>query len=251
MPRFYTEKENIGDDEIVIKGGDFNHIKNVLRMKIGEHLTVCDALGQDYECEINLFLQNEVRLTIIDRFETTTELPARITLYQGFPKKDKMELIIQKAVELGVTRIVPVMTKRVIVKIEDKKKELSKLERFNAISESAAKQSGRGIIPVVEPLMTFEEALKAAKDDEIAMIPYEKADNISDTKEIMSGIGKAKSISVFIGPEGGFEEIEIEKAINEGIKPVTLGKRILRTETAGLAILSYIMMTKELENSKV
>ena len=155
-----------------------------------------------------------------------------------------MELIIQKAVELGAYEVIPVETKRCVVKL-DGKKAAKKVERWKQIAESAAKQSKRMLIPNVHEVLTFKEALKYAEAMDIRLIPYELAKGMQETKEILADIQPGQSVGIFIGPEGGFEEKEVETAISEGAKPITLGKRILRTETAGLAILSVLMFQLE------
>ena len=174
------------------------------------------------------------------------ELPVKLYLFQGLPKADKMEFIIQKAVELGVYEIIPVRTNRVIVKL-DEKKEAKKIARWQQIAEGGAKQSGRGRIPEVKPVMALSEALTYAKNLEGVLIPYEKAEGIGKTREIIGGLKGKKSVGIFIGPEGGFDEKEVEAAMEAGALPVTLGKRILRTETAGLAMLSVLMFEFEEE----
>jgi len=214
-------------------------------MKQGEEIIICNGQGKDCYCIIDTVSDAEITAKIQSSSATDTELKTRITLFQGLPKKDKMELIIQKAVELGVYEIVPVMTKRVIVKLEDKKKEEKKLERWQLIAESAAKQSGRGVIPLIKPVQSYKEAIKNAKEMGIGLIPYENAKGIQYTKEIIQSLRQYTSIGIFIGPEGGFEETEVEFAKENGIKPITLGRRILRTETAGLAVLSMMMLELE------
>lgn len=247
MHRFYVKPEQIQDNNtITITGTDVNHIKNVLRMRLGEELVICNGQGKDCYCIISMVTDSSVVAEIKSINDTGTELPARITLFQGLPKKDKMELIIQKAVELGVYEIIPVMTKRVIVKLEDKKKEERKLERWQSIAESAAKQSRRGIIPVIKPVQSFQEAINKAKGMDIGLVPYENAKNMNYTRTIMQSLVGKSNIGVFIGPEGGFNEAEIDIAEENGIMPITLGKRILRTETAGLAILSMMSMVLEI-----
>ena len=183
-------------------------------------------------------------LHIIYAQEPDYELQSRIYLFQGLPKADKMELIIQKAVELGAYEVIPVETKRCVVKL-DGKKAAKKVERWKQIAESAAKQSKRMLIPNVHEVLTFKEALKYAESMDVRLIPYELAKGMQETKEILADIQPGQSIGIFIGPEGGFEEKEVETAISEGAKPITLGKRILRTETAGLAILSVLMFQLE------
>lgn len=245
MYRFYVEQNQISEKTIRILGSDVNHIKNVLRMKPGEKIIICNGQGKDFYCIIKGESDGEILADIEKVCDTQTELPGKIYLFQGVPKKDKMELIIQKAVELGVYEIIPVMTKRTVVKLEDKKKELKKLERWQAIAISAAKQSNRGMIPAITETMSLKEAFHYANDMECKLIPYENAEDITRTKEIINNIEKKSSIGIFIGPEGGFEETEIQLAIKSDIQPITLGRRILRTETAGLAILSMVMLQME------
>lgn len=241
MHCFYCESGNVTEKQIIITGSDVNHIKNVLRMKPGEELMVCDGTGTEYTCVISEFPAGEVLLSVQKAEKASTELPVRLKLYQGLPKKDKMELIIQKAVELGAVEIIPVMTKRCIVKLEDDKKEAKKLERWQAIAESAAKQSGRGIIPAVSRVMGYKEAIKTACAEGMSLIPYEMAEGMKSLKAAAADASKQQVISVFIGPEGGFEEAEVEFAKGQGAIPVSLGKRILRTETAGFTSLSILM----------
>jgi 16S rRNA (uracil1498-N3)-methyltransferase len=245
MYRFYVDQNQISEEFITIKGTDVNHIKNVLRMRIGEKLIICNGQGKDFYCIIDSESKDEIIVSIEEVHDTDTELDGQIYLFQGLPKKDKMELIIQKAVELGVFKIIPVITQRTVVKLEDKKKEDKKVERWQSIATSAAKQSNRGIIPTVSGTMNFKEALNYAKDMDVKLIPYENADDINKTKEIIQGIKGGQSVGIFIGPEGGFEEKEIGQALEAGVLPITLGRRILRTETAGLAILSMIMLQME------
>lgn len=240
MHHFFVEPSQVQDGKISIEGSDINHMKNVLRMRVGELLEVNDGSGNLYMCEIESYEEEAAWVKIIERYDAVTELPSKIYLFQGLPKADKMELIIQKAVELGAYEIIPVATKRAVVKL-DEKKAAKKVQRWNAIAEGGAKQSGRGIIPKVADVMTFSQALEKAKELDIAVIPYEKAEGMAATKAAIESVRPGKSIGVFIGPEGGFEEEEILKAQENGVTPVSLGKRILRTETAGLMILSVLM----------
>lgn len=246
MQRFFVEPHQIdeGTHQIHILGSDVNHISNVLRMKQGEELWISDGGKKEYRCTIEEFSPDEVLLHIIYAQEPDYELQNRIYLFQGLPKADKMELIIQKAVELGAYEVIPVETKRCVVKL-DGKKAAKKVERWKQIAESAAKQSKRMLIPNVHEVLTFKEALKYAESMDVRLIPYELAKGMQETKEILADIQPGQSIGIFIGPEGGFEEKEVETAISEGAKPITLGKRILRTETAGLAILSVLMFQLE------
>lgn len=231
-------------DCIRIGGDDWNHMKNVLRLKCGEQITVSDGTDREYICEIIEYVETEAVVKILDILDSSAELPTEITLYQGFPKGDKMELIIQKAVELGASRIVPVMTKRTIVKLDAKKAE-KKLERYNAIALSAAKQSKRGVIPVVDRIMTMKEALEDARGLEMNLIPYEDAKGMQHSKEVLRQVVGKKTLGIFIGPEGGFEEAEVQAAIGIGAECITLGHRILRTETAGMTVLSIVMFELE------
>lgn len=247
MQRFFVEPNQIDEEahQIHITGSDVNHISNVLRMKTGEELWISDGSKYEYRCTIESFEPDEVLLHIVYSQEPEYELPCRIYLFQGLPKADKMELIIQKAVELGAYEIIPVETKRCVVKL-DGKKSAKKTARWQQIAESAAKQSKRMLIPNVHEVLTFREALKYAESMDVRLVPYELARGMQETKEILAGIEPGQSVGIFIGPEGGFEEKEIEAAIEGGAKPITLGRRILRTETAGLAILSVLMF--QLEN---
>ncbi len=244
MHHFFVEPSQIGTDTIVITGSDVNHIKNVLRMKLGEQLCIYDGAYHEYLCSIRQFGTEEILLSIIKKTEQTSELSSKLILFQGLPKGDKMELIVQKAVELGVYEIIPVSTKRAVVKLDDKKKE-SKRKRWQAIAESAAKQSGRGMIPQIGSVMTLKEAFAYAEGFDKNLIPYELEQGMTKTKEVLSTLKSGMSIGIFIGPEGGFDEVEIEQAVEKNIQPVSLGKRILRTETAGLCILSVLMFQLE------
>ncbi len=245
MHRFYINPDQIMGDVITILGSDVNHIKNVLRMKQGDPMIICNGQGKDCYCIINKVSDSEIIADITSIQDTGTELSGRITLFQGLPKKDKMELIIQKAVELGVYEIIPVMTARCVVRLEDKKKEEKKLERWQAIAESAAKQSGRGYIPRILPVVSYKDAVLKASGLDTAVIPYENASGIQLTKDIIGSLQNGSSIGILIGPEGGFEESEIELARKNKIIPITLGRRILRTETAGFALLSMMMLSLE------
>ena len=239
MPKYFTKPENIRDGFITIKDEEAKHILNVMRMAVGDKITICDGNKKDYYCEITETEKNALKARIIEAAESQTEPETEIVLFQGLPKSDKMEYIIQKCVEIGVSRIVPVITERAVVKIEKGAKEDKKVERWLKISESAAKQSGRGIIPVIERPVKFAEALKMAELLENAVIPYENEEK-TGLKEFIK-VAKKGSVGIFIGPEGGFDNSEIEMAVKSGIIPVTLGKRILRTETAGLVTAAIIL----------
>jgi 16S rRNA (uracil1498-N3)-methyltransferase len=245
MYRFYVEQNQIEEKSITITGSDVNHIKNVLRMRVGENLIICNGQGKDFYCIIENESDGQIVANILDVRDTETELQGKIFLFQGVPKKDKMELIIQKAVELGVYEIIPVMMKRTVVKLEDKKKEAKKIDRWQTIATSAAKQSNRGMIPTVTDTKTLKEAVAYAKDLDCKFLPYENAGDITKTKELIQKIQSNQNVGIMIGPEGGFEEKEVELAMEAGFNSITLGRRILRTETAGLAIISMIMLQME------
>ena len=240
MHHFFVTPEQVKENMIFIEGSDVNHIKNVLRMKVGEELEVSDGEQRKFLCEIDNVSSEEVCLLIKEELKVETELPSKLYLFQGLPKSDKMELIVQKAVELGVYEIVPVATKRAVVKLDDKKA-AKKVERWQAIAEGGAKQSGRNVIPEVKNVMSFKEAVAYAKELDVVLVPYELAEGMNETKEIISNIKPGQSVGVFIGPEGGFETSEVEHAMENGAKAITLGRRILRTETAGLTTLSILM----------
>ena len=240
MHHFFVSPSQIEEGTIPVSGTDLNHIKNVLRMKTGEQAEISDGIGRRYLCELLAYEPGCARFKMLESLEEDRELPSRIYLFQGLPKADKMELIIQKAVELGVFEIIPVATKRAVVKLDEKKAE-KKIIRWNAIAEGGAKQSGRSRIPKVTDVMSFDRAVEAAKELDVLLIPYEKAEGMEATRQMISGIKRGQSVGVFIGPEGGFEEEEVKKASEAGAVPVTLGKRILRTETAGLSVLSILM----------
>ncbi len=240
MHHFFVTPGQITEEKIFIKGSDVNHIKNVLRMKAGEEVCISGGTDKGYLCKIESLSSEEVVMHIIEETEANTELPSRLYLFQGLPKSDKMEWIIQKAVELGVYEIIPVVTKRAVVKL-DEKKSAKKTERWNAIAEGGAKQSGRNLIPKVKEAMSYREAIEYAKKLDVVLIPYELATEMQKTRQVISGIKPGDSVGIFIGPEGGFEEAEAAYAVENGAKCLTLGKRILRTETAGLAVLSILM----------
>lgn len=245
MYHFFVEEEQVNGENAYIKGSDVNHIVNVLRMKVGEELLISVKGDWDYLCKIEKTSSDRVDLKVLESMEQR-ELPVKITLLQGIPKSDKLEMIIQKAIELGVSEIIPVKTKRVVVKIDEKKAD-AKVNRWNTIAESAAKQSKRSIVPKVLKPQTVENALETVKDYGVKLLPYENAQGIKKTRSILESLDTKNNIAVFIGPEGGFEEDEVKKATDSGFEVITLGKRILRTETAGLALLSNIMIRLEEE----
>ena len=245
MQQFFTDPSGIRDGRIYIEGQDVSHMKNVLRMRPGETVKVSDGMGKSYLCSIEGYEEGRAELKIEQVSRSDAELPSRIIRFQGLPKGDNMEMIVQKAVELGAYSIVPFAAKRSVAKL-DEKKALKKQMRWQAIAKGAAEQSGRGIIPEVYAPVTYAEALHIAGTLDKLLIPYEQEEGRDRTAEVIRDLQPGQSVGVFIGPEGGFEEDEVRRAAETGAVPVTLGKRILRTETAGLAALSILMYHLEI-----
>ena len=241
MYHFFVAPGQIKGREVVILGNDVNHIKNVLRMKAGEELSVSNGVdAREYRCGIVSMEEDRILCELRFVREEGVELPAEVYLFQGLPKADKMELVIQKNVELGVRGVIPVAAKRCVVKL-DEKKAGAKIARWQGIAEAAAKQSKRAVIPKIGQVMSLREALAWAKDFEVKLIPYELAGDMGKTRRLIESVAPGQRVAVFIGPEGGFEESEIQEAMEAGAQPITLGKRILRTETAGFAVMSWLM----------
>ncbi len=244
MHNFFVESSARQGKYYIICGTDFNHIKNVLRMREGDSFLVSEG-GVSSLCSLKGYEGESVVAEIMDENFQNTELPVKIYLFQGLPKSDKMELIIQKAVELGASAIIPVEMNRCVVKLNDKKKK-SKTARWQAIAESAAKQSKRTVIPEVYDAMPYKQAIIKAAELDMFIVPYECKDGMEATINALKKIGSCKSIGIVIGPEGGFEESEIDFAINAGGVTVSLGKRILRTETAAITAVSMCMLHIEM-----
>lgn len=244
MFNFFIEEGNRHNNRYMISGADYNHIKNVLRMKVGDEFLVSENNVSNL-CRIESFEGECVIAEIIEERFQDTSLPIKIYLFQGLPKSDKMELIIQKAVELGVEGIIPVEMNRCVVKLDDKKKK-SKTDRWQAIAESAAKQSKRTSIPEVFPVMNYKQALAKAKELDMFMVPYECKDGMESTKTALSKIKSGMTVGILIGPEGGFELNEIDYATEAGGITVSLGKRILRTETAAITAVGMCMLYAEM-----
>ena len=238
MPKFFTEK--IYDDKIIIDSEDVRHIKKVLRLKENEHIVVCDGKGYDYDAVISELDEKEIICTIAEKYPAQTEPDIRVTLYQGLPKASKMDYIIQKNTELGISRIVPCELNRCVVRLEDKKAAEKKTERWQKISGEAAKQSGRGVIPKVSMPMTLDAAIEKMKGEDLAIAFYE-CETDRTLRKILTEKKDVKTVGFMVGPEGGFDPAEIEKLRAAGIRTAGLGKRILRTETAGEAVLAMIM----------
>lgn len=252
MPKFFVENNQIKNDTIYIKDKDVNHIKKVLRKNIEDEITICNEnTKQDYLCKITNIEENEITCKILKKLETNVESNIEVSIFQGLPKADKMELIIQKSVELGVHDITPIEMKRCVVKLKEKDK-TKKIERWQKISEVAAKQCGRNYIPKINNIENLKEISEKIKDYDAVLVAYEeekentlknelkllKKDNQENNKKI--------KIAIVIGPEGGIDKEEINALEKNGAKIITLGKRILRTETVALNVLSIIMY--ELEN---
>ncbi|MCI8416516.1 MAG: 16S rRNA (uracil(1498)-N(3))-methyltransferase [Lachnospiraceae bacterium] len=244
MYHFFIEPQQVQGQQILITGPDVVHMRNVLRMKAGEEVSVSDGRGRTYVCKVERVESEQVALYIQETEEISTEPGVSVTLYQGLPKGDKMELIVQKGVELGVARIVPVVTRRTIVKL-DEKKAAARVSRWNGIARSAAEQSGRWMVPEVAAVCSFAQAVEEAGELDQVVIPYELAQDMAKTREILGSVRKGQSVGIFIGPEGGFDEAEVEQVIRRGGRPITLGRRILRTETAGMAVLAMLTFLLE------
>ena len=240
MDRFFVEKKNVNleNNTCIIEGEDVKHISKVLRCKIGEEIEVCDKDNTEYICEITNINKDIVELNILDKVDIKREADVRIRLYQGLPKGPKMEMILQKLTEVGVDEIILVQTKRSVAKV-DEKKEDKKIERWERIIYEAAKQSKRGIIPKLRGVLSFKEALEDMKNNDMNICPYENERTVS----IKSAIKDAdiNTIGIFVGPEGGFEEEEIENIQDIDSKVVSLGPRILRTETASVVASSIVL----------
>ena len=248
MYHFFVDKNNISDKNVIIEGKDYNHIKNVLRMHPGEEISVGNNEDDnEYRCIIESFEEDRVICKLIFVKKADVELPSKVYLYQCLPKADKMELIIQKCVELGVTEIITVASKRCVVKLDDKKAS-SKISRWQSIAEAAGKQSKRAIVPLIGQVKSFKEAINDANKADIKIIPYEMSEGMDETKKIFSSIKPGQSVAIFIGPEGGFDETEIEYATEAGVTPISLGKRILRTETAGMTVMAWISFCLDVLN---
>ena len=244
MFNFFAEESARQGDYFYIGGSDYNHIKNVLRMKKGDEFLVSCG-GVSSLCALDGFDSDTAVALIVRENYQSTDLPIKIYLFQGLPKADKMELIIQKCVELGVHAIIPTEMSRCVVKLDDKKKK-SKTQRWQTIAESAAKQSKRSAVPEVFDAVSYAEALDIAKNLDVLMVPYECKDGMFSTRIALNQIKEGSKVGIIIGPEGGFEESEIEKAINAGGEIISLGKRILRTETAAITAVGMVMLHCEM-----
>lgn len=242
MHKFFTPKELINGDVAKIIGDDVKHIYKVLRITQGEKVTLNNCEGVEYIAKVISVTKQEVLLEVLEKLDVNNESDIKIYLFQGLPKSQKMDLIVQKGTELGVTEFIPTITHRVDVKL---KGEFKKLDRLNRIALEAAKQSKRSIIPKVSEPIEFDEMIEKINSLDLVLVPYENAENFGIKKlvnnlEKNGSIEKIKSVGIFVGPEGGIEEDEIEKLKENGAHIITLGKRILRTETAGFVATSLI-----------
>ncbi len=249
MYRFFIERKNIDLDSGIcrITGSDVNHIGNVLRMKRGEQVLLSCGEKEDpveYLCEIEEVRSEEVAARILEFRKSGRELPSDLYLFQAIPKGDRFETVIEKSVELGVHRIIPVLSARTIVKL-DESRARKKAARWNALSLTAAKQSKRAFVPGVELPVSWNKALETAKKLDRILVPYENAEGIAHTRQILESLKRGESVGIFIGPEGGFEEKEIWQLQEQGAEVITLGHRILRADTAGITVLSLLMMQLE------
>ncbi len=241
MSRFFIDSSAVdrNTNKITITGEDVNHIKNVLRAAQGDKLILSDGSGSEYSASIETFEKDRITASIVEVMDNLTEPPIDVVLFQGIPKSDKMDSIIQKSVELGVRRIFPVITERTVVRFDNAKDMENKTARWRRISLEAAKQCNRGMVPIVERPLKLEKAFEASAEFALRLIPYENEKETSLKQYLRQPVNGG--ICFFIGPEGGFSENEIQSARSKGIVPVTLGPRILRTETAGPAVLSILL----------
>lgn len=244
MPRFFVRTNQINNDNIDIIGEDVKHIKNVLRKQIGDKIEVCNQnTGDSYKCEIEKFSENEIKTNIIEKLKNIQE-KVQVDIYQGLPKSDKMELIIQKSVELGANAIIPVNMKRCVVKLEGKD-ESKKIDRWQKIAESAAKQCGRSFIPEVKHLINVKDICNLINEYDVIIVAYENEKENTLKSELKKLNSENLKIGIVIGPEGGFEESDVNILRENGARIVTLGNRILRTETVALNVLSIVMYELE------
>lgn len=240
MHKFFTAKENFSEDKAKILGDDVKHLYKVLRLNEGDNIVLNNCIGEEFLGKINTITKTEVIVDIEEKLEINNESDVKIYLFQGLPKSQKMDLIVQKGTELGILEFIPTITERVDIKL---KGDFKKLDRLNRIALEAAKQSKRTIIPKVSNPINFNEAIERLKEMDLILVPYENQEGFG-IKNLMSNLkeekNNIKTIGILVGPEGGFEYSEIEKLKENGAQIITLGKRILRTETAGFVCASLI-----------
>ncbi len=239
MARFFVNPEQVKGKQIEIKGQDVKHIRDVLRLSLDDQITICDGQGIDYQVAIAQIDQDFIMANILNHKQARSETNVQITLFQSLIKGNRFEWVIQKAVEIGVYKIVPMTTAHCVVKIKQDKKAKTKLTRWNNIAQSAAKQSGRGIIPVVENPVSYMEAIQESRQMDFSCMAYEKETSGSLKNYLQSFQGK--SLGIFIGPEGGFSKEEVAMAQETQLRSITLGPRILRSETASIVLLSNML----------
>lgn len=245
MSRFFVDPAMVGDKTIIIDSKtDVQHMTKVLRLREGHKIDISDGETWEYQCEIVYMDKNEVEAKILDKQKFAREPEVNVTLFQGVPKQGKMDLIVQKNVELGVKNIVPVFMDRTVV--NDKSKFSKKLERYNTIGAEAAKQCQRGTLPTVEDAIEFDQLIDRLSDFDLVLFPYENEDNRNMKNALRELENKPENVAVIIGPEGGFSDSEADRLKSEKVECVSLGKTILRTETAGIVALSMIMYELEM-----
>lgn len=241
MQQIFVNEEPI-EGRFTVTGDDMHHLVRVVRIKKGEIIRVSTEAGNNYLCAVSDILDKELLVDVNEQVNST-ELSNKIYLFQAIPKGDKMETIIEKTVELGVYEIIPVQMKNCIVKLDDKKKK-NKLSRYQTVALTAAKQSKRSIVPAIHDVLSFKEAMEYAANLDLLLLPYESKNGMKDTYDVINGLQKGQSVGIFIGPEGGFDESEIE-LVKDKCKLISLGRRILRTETAAICSLSMLMLKSE------
>ncbi len=243
MHQFFVEDSQVGKENVTITGEDVRHIKNALRMKPGETIRISSRTGGNYFCKIAKIGEAFVQADIVSEDTKGTELPSKIYLFQALPKGDRMETVIEKAVELGVYEIIPVEMKYCVVRL-DKKRAENKVKRYQSIAISAAKQSKRSMIPHVREVMNYWDAISYAGNLDVCIVPYENEAGMAGTAAVLEKIKPGRSIGIIIGPEGGFAEEEIA-AVRDTMDVISLGKRILRTDTAAITAMSLVMLALE------
>lgn len=244
MHRFFVDTCQIDSvqNQIIIKNEDVRHISKVLRLREKDMIEICDGANTEYICEIRSINKDNVLLSVIKKKQSVGEPPVKSVLYQGLPKGNKMDLIIQKTVELGIAEIIPVEMKRTVVRFKSNRDKQNRVNRWQKIALEAAKQSKRGVVPIVHLPTDFDKALEHSEKNQLNIMPYEDEIEMG-FKDIVKSLDKnnISEVGIWIGPEGGLDGEEVAKAVCNGVHPVTLGPRILRTETAGFTILSLVM----------
>ena len=243
MPKFFFDSSKIQDGVVALEGENARHLLKVLRVKVGDGLILCDGEAFDYDATVKSISKDSLEVYLIKKYENSSEPRTKITLFQGLPKGDKLSYIVEKAVEAGIYEITPVLMKRSVAR-SDKIEFAKKAARFQKIAESAAKQSNRGIIPQINGLHSLGEAIAGRESFDLLLMPYE-CERDQTLKKVLRCWPNADKIAVFIGPEGGFDQEEADTLIKAGFHPVSLGPRILRTETAGIASIFEILYEYE------